>query len=624
MCGIGGILHRGGAPVDKAALQRMAACLQHRGPDDNGLYAEGPVGLAHTRLSIIDLSAQGRQPMQSDDGRFVLVYNGEIYNYREIRKTLAAKGRRFRGHSDSEVVLQACIEWGADAFPRFEGMFAMALWDNRERRIRLARDRFGIKPLYYRLTRAGLVFGSEIKALLASGEVQARIDWAGVHEFLHYNTALGARTTFDGIAKLPPGHMLTLDAQGLQVEPYASAYGAQTAQDDFPTAARKVRGLLDRAVRSHLVSDVPVGVFLSGGIDSSAIVAFASRHYDGRLKTFSAGFDFDKGVNELPEAHKVAERFGTDHHELHVETGSCPPVIEQLVRTHDAPFGDAANIPLYLLSRQLGGGVKVILQGDGGDEVFGGYHSYTLVAWRRRLQALARATAWARPFIPRGGRWRRRFLTLQKLACPDPSLQAALLRSEAPVDYPPAQVFSPEVRALLEAADPFRRYKEYYRRFAHLDALQRMLYTDLGILLPDVYFEKVDKPTMAHGIEIRVPLVDTQLAAYATGLPSAYKCRGRRKKRILREALRGVLPDEVLDRPKTGFSVPMRHWLRTSLAEYMQSVLLDDSALNAGMFDRAALERCIREHLSGRRNNDKLLYKLINLVLWRRAYNPAD
>ncbi len=624
MCGIAGVLHRGGAPVDAAALERMAACLRHRGPDDNGVYADGPVGLAHTRLSIIDLSAQGRQPMLSDDGRFALVYNGEIYNHREIAKTLSAKGRRFRGHSDSEVALQACIEWGANAFARFEGMFALALWDGRERRIRLARDRFGVKPLYYRCTPAGLVFGSEIKALLASGEVEARIDWAGVHEFLHYNTALGGRTTFDGIAKLPPGHMLTLDAQGAKVEPFASICDAEPSPDDFPTAAEKVRGLLDQAVRSHLVSDVPVGVFLSGGIDSSSITAFASRHYDGRLKTFSAGFDFDKGVNELPEARKTAERFGTDHHELHVETGSCPTVIEQLVRAHDAPFGDAANIPLYLLSRQLAGGVKVILQGDGGDEVFGGYPIHTLVSRRRGLQSLARATAWARPLIPRGSRWRRRFLTLQKLGHPDPALQAALLRSEAPVDYAPARAFAPAVRALLETADPFRRYREVYRRFEHLDAVQRMLYTDLGILLPDVYFEKVDKPTMAHGIEIRVPFVDTQLAAYATGLPSAYKCRGRRKKLVLRAALRGVLPNEVLDRPKTGFSVPMRHWLRTSLADYMQSVLLDDSALNAAMFDRAALERCIREHLSGRRNNDKLLYKLINLVLWRRAYNPAD
>ena len=621
MCGIAGIVRRNGAPVDAAVLWRMVDRLQHRGPDDQGVYANGSLGLAHTRLSIIDLSRQGHQPMSSADGRFVLVYNGEVYNARELGYTLSGLGHRFRGHSDTEVVLAALVEWGSQALARFEGMFALALWDNREHRLILARDRFGIKPLYYCVTGDALVFGSEIKALLASEEVERRADWAGIGEYIHYSAALGSRTTFAGISKLLPGQRLEWCAAGTTLDAFASIHDVDAVQDDYASAAEQVKCLLSRAVQSHLVTDVDVGVFLSGGIDSSAIVALGSQHKP--LRTFSVGFDFQKGVDELPTARQIAKRFATDHQELHIAGADLPAVIERLVTVHDVPFGDAANIPLFLLAEQVSGAVKVILQGDGGDEMFGGYPRYALLACERWLRALAWTVRGARPMASASQitQWHRRLGRFQNLNHPDPAMRLALLMSQIPGgELAPPQVFRPDVRSSLTAADPFHRYKEHYRRLRCLDPVQRALHTDAGILLPDVFFEKVDRATMAHGVEVRVPFVDARLAAYAMALPSAFKATAREKKRVLRQALRGIVPDAILDLPKTGFSVPIGYWLRTSLADYLQAVLLDDSTRNAGLFDYPALERCIRQHIQGRLDNGWLLYKLLNLALWWRTY----
>ena len=508
MCGVAGIVYRDGRQVDRGLVQRMGACLRHRGPDDEGEYTDGGAGIAHTRLSIIDLSESGRQPMRSDDGRYVIAYNGEVYNFRKLRHTLERRGHEFRGRSDTEVVLRAFIEWGESSFAKLDGMFAMAVWDNAERRL-------------------------------------------------------------------------------------------------------------------HLVSDVPVGVFLSGGIDSSAITAFAARHYGGRLKTFSAGFDFDRGVNELPKARAVAEHFGTDHHELHVSGGDVAGVIERLVRCHDQPFGDAANIPLFLLCEQLGDGNKVVLQGDGGDEVFGGYKVHSLMAMERWATLFARATSWARPIVPNGSTWARYYHVTLRLLHQDRSLRYATVMADRRAGERPTQVFAPGARSMLEASDPFARYRELYGRFAGLDAVQRTLYTDCAVILPDLYFEKVDKATMAHGVEVRVPLVDTRLAAYVMGLPAKYKIRWMHKKRILRRALRGVVPDAILDHPKVGFGVPESYWMRTTLAGYMKGVLLDESRPSAALFDASAMRTLVDDHVEGRKDNGTFLYRLLNLALWYDEYGLA-
>lgn len=626
MCGITGIYRNNGELADRHALARMTRTLRHRGPDDSGVYLDGSLGLGHTRLSIIDLSALGRQPLCSDDGRFALVYNGEIYNFRDLRRTLEGLGHSFRGHSDTEVCLHACIEWGPDAFRRFEGMFALALWDKRERRLTLARDRPGIKPLYYCHASAGFVFGSEIKALLASGAIRPRIDWAGLHEFTHFGSTLGANTHFGGVRKLLPGHLLTLHAGEATVESFLPEPDGNLPRADVPAAARTVGSLLDRAVRDHLVSDVPVGVLLSGGIDSSAITAFASKHHPGRLRTFSAGFASDEGVNELPAARAVAEHFDTDHHELRVSSRNVTQVIERLVRSHDAPFADAASIPLYLLGEMLGSDTKVILQGDGGDEIFGGYRHYQLGPLETHLRLAGAATAWLSRFMrrsPRGGNaWARRFWRLQTLSQADRSEFLAALTSLNYLDAPLIRVFAPEARSMLRSSDPFARYRACFEQLKGLDPVQRMLHTDYRTWLPDRYLEKVDRATMAHGIEARVPFLDKRLAAYAMGLPSRFKVRARDKKYILRAALRGLVPDFVLDSPKKGFAVPVEHWLRTSLSGYLRSVLLDDSVANSGLFDRSMLERLIDEHLSEREEHGLFLYELLCLALWYTSYRP--
>lgn len=606
----------------------MARSLHHRGPDDSGIYSSGPVGLAHTRLSIIDLSAHGHQPMVCEANRFVIVYNGEIYNHLALRKSLEDKGHRFRGRSDTEVALRAYMEWGASAFEMFEGMFAIAVWDEQRQLLQLARDRFGIKPLYFGHSATGsIVFGSEIKAILESGEITPETDWAGLHEYLYFDTALGSNTLYRGVGKVLPGQLVTIDDSGATCRHFASILDVETVADDPPTARRTVRALLEEAVKSHLMSDVPVGVFLSGGIDSSAIVAFAAKHYGSRINTYAVGFDSvpSGSANELPAARTVAEHFDTAHHEVRISGQEVTDVMEKLVRCHDEPFGDAANIPLYMLCEQLRGEIKVVLQGDGGDEVFAGYTRYTYLAHVFWLRLLSRSTYWLHPVarhLP-GRRGLRTLRALGKYSRDDPAIGLARLVSTELPDRPSDRIFSANVRTALAHSDAFQRYRELSERVAAHDPVAQMLYTDSSILLPDVYFEKVDKSTMAHSVEVRVPMVDTRLAAYAFGLPTRYKVHGLQKKHVLREALRGIVPDSILDRPKAGFGVPVSSWLRTSLLDYMKSVLFDAETRRLALFDNEALELCIREHVDGRRDNGPLLYKALNLALWCSAYRPT-
>lgn len=601
----------------------MVDSLQHRGPDDSGIYAGDGIGLAHTRLSIIDLSPHGHQPMLSDDGQVVLAYNGEVYNYRHLRAELARLGHAFRSESDTEVALCAYLQWGTEAFKRLEGMFGLALWDGRARRLHLVRDRFGIKPLYYANMAGTLTFGSEIKAILAADGVRSRVDFGGLHEYLYYGAALASRTMYEGVCKLLPGHVLTMDDRGMQCAPYASTPDSQDVQDDFETATRTIRHLLDQAVRSHLVSDVPVGVFLSGGIDSSAITAFASRHYEGRLNTFSAAFDDAVGRGELPTAKRTAALFGTEHQEVRIRGEDVSGFLGQLVRCHDEPFGDPASIALFELSRQVGGAAKVILQGDGGDEMFGGYRRHAIMPRLALWRALSRATRHAHQTLAHLSRDDSAGVVLGALSDADTGrLMARLLASESS-SPPPIRALSAHVRSHLLATDPFGRHRQLHQLFARHDVTKRLIQLDASITLPDIFFEKVDKSAMGHGIEVRVPMVDNHLAAYAMGLPSKYKVRNGQKKVVLRAALRGIVPDATLDRPKMGLDVPIGDWLRTSLSEYAKSVLFDGATRNLGIFDEEALAQCFNEHSEGHRNHGRLIYKLLQLGLWFHMYRPS-
>jgi asparagine synthase (glutamine-hydrolysing) len=619
------MLDPAGRAIDRDALERMTAALAHRGPDDQGLFLDGPVGLGHRRLSIIDLSAAGHQPMATDDGRVVMVYNGEVYNFPELADELRRKGHAFRGRSDSEVVLHAWLEWGEAAFARLEGMFALALWDARTRCLVLARDRFGQKPLHYAFDRRGrFVFGSEIKALLASGDLPARMSAQFLHEYLYYGNSLWDRTAFEGIRRLLPGSYAVLDARGeLREERYWDIRRLPARGGSLDEHAAGVRARLEAAVQRHLVADVPVAVFLSGGIDSSAIATFAARQAGERLRTYTAGFDDGVDLDERPRARRLAEALGTDHQELFVRVRDLRDVLETLTRAHDEPFADAANVPLLLLCRELQGhGVKVVLQGDGGDEIFAGYRRYSVLSHEWFWRSVARPGLAGLSLLPASPLRQRGERFLRVFAERDRALRQARLLTLEDSATPPTRILSPDGRALLADTDPFLAYREVGSWFDSLDPVQAMLHTDCLLLLPDTFLAKVDRPTMACSIEVRVPFLDNQLTDYVLPIPSHHKVRRFQKKFLLRRALRGVVPDEILDGPKRGLEVPYQRWLRGELREWARSVLLDASATGAGLFDRAALERSLDQHAAGEREDGFLLYKALNLALWLAAYRP--
>lgn len=622
MCGICGAVDFGAPEGPSDAIARMTATLGHRGPDASGVHTQGPVALGHTRLSIIDLSDAGAQPMASPDGRVVMVYNGEVYNFPELRAELETAGHVFRGHSDSEVVLHAWLEWGSESFSRLNGMFAIALWDEREQALTLARDRYGIKPLHFHHARDRIVFGSEIKAILAHGGVEARLEPGFLQEYLYFGNSLLEQTAFAGVRKLLPGHWLRFDRSGLrEVRYHDLAALPEEREVDLEEATERVRHELDAAVRRHLIADVPVAVFLSGGIDSSAVATLATRHHDGKLRTYTAGFEQGEDVDERPRARRLADALGTDHRELHVGLTGLPDVLRALVRAHDEPFADAANIPLYLLSRRLREeGIKVVLQGDGGDELFAGYRRYNVLAERWFWRLVAPAGRVALGLAPGSPRVQRGLRFLRAIGERDPALRMALMLTMEDAAHPPTRVLHPDVGEEYRASDPFRAYRELAPRVARLDEVSRMLRTDCLLLLPDTFLAKVDRPTMANSIEVRVPFLDAALEEAVVALPAHCKVRRLQKKFLLRRALRGTVPDEILDGPKRGLSVPYSRWLRTDLREMAREMLLDPAAPAGGLLHRPTVERALLEHQSGVRDEGFLLYKLLQLALWHEAY----
>ncbi len=623
MCGLCGIVeYAARQTVTAERVSAMVASLNHRGPDQQQSWVEGQVGLGHARLCILDLSTTGNQPMKSADGRFVIVYNGEVYNYRELREELLAHGVCFRGTSDTEVILESYARWGVDVFPRFNGVFAMAIWDRSEHSLLLARDRYGVKPLYYCNMPWGIVFGSEIKALLVTERMERKICPAALHEYAIFGVALGRHTMFQSIYRLEPGRWIRFTGTVVTERQYWKPEDVRPVDDDFHDCMENTRHLLEAAVRRQLISDVPVGIFLSGGIDSSAITAYASKHYGRRINTYSVGFDYDLGINELPKARKVADLYSTDHHEMHVRGADLPRVIERLVKHHDEPFADAANIPLFLLCQELQGGVKVVLTGDGGDEVFAGYQRYALLYRSYLWRTLAHFRSL---FIGREGdivtRLRR---ILDAFAQKQDALMMASLLTLDTSQRSFASLLSLPVRERISQTDPMQRYGEMADRFASFDPVQKMLYTDMCIKLPDCFLEKVDKATMAHGIEARVPFLDNDLSAYAMGVPSSIKMRGGIKKCLLKQALRGIVPEDILNGPKTGFGVPVTHWLKTSLYPYMEAVFEEAAGNQINLFDEKALKTLMREHkLRGNRQSAFILWKALNFSLWMKQYNVA-
>jgi len=617
MCGICGVVaaERERVP-DRDAVARMSGRLVHRGPDDEGLFCEGPAALAARRLSIIDL-AHGHQPIANEDGSAVVVQNGEIYNYRELKRELEAKGHRFTTDCDTEVLVHLYEEEGERFVERLRGMFAVALWDKRRERLLLARDRFGIKPLYYRHKDGGLSFASELKAMLEQPGFSREIDPEAVSAYLAFNSIPAPLTIFAEARKLPPGHLLSWQGGEVELRRYArpgAVPGGELRGGSEDELAAELREVLDDSVRAHLVADVPVGVLLSGGVDSGGLAALAAAHSAEPVRSFSIGFE-EEGFDELSRARLVAERYGTDHHELVVRPDTVE-LLPKLVEAFDEPFGDSSALPTYLVSELAAEHVKVALSGEGGDELFGGYYTYVadLLARRvGRLAPLARPLAEALPS------------RTDRVGFDYKAKRFARAAALPPLERHHAwkEIFSPHLRAELAGAsdwDPVDLYRERYAETAGADPLARMQDVDLGIYLVDDLLVKTDRSSMAHSLEARVPFLDQKVAEFAFSLPRRMKVRGFAKKRLLRKALEPLLPREIVHGRKQGFSIPIAAWLRGPLEPFAREVLAPAALERQGLLEPAAVTPILDRHCAGREDLSRQIWGLMALTLWFDRY----
>jgi asparagine synthase (glutamine-hydrolysing) len=619
MCGIAGFTHNGRG-LDESVIRRMTATLRHRGPDQQGCCWLSEAALGAVRLQVIDLDG-GEQPFHAGDGRDgqpLIVYNGEIYNFAELRRELEALGHRFRSRCDTEVALRAFLEWDTACFERFRGMFAMAIWSERDKRLLLARDRIGIKPLYVCRLGRDIVFGSELKAIFAHPRVERRLDRTALDDFLSLNYVPGPRTLVEGIEKLPPGNFLDWRDGTVSVTPYWKLHFAPDAQLDETSAAEELDRLLRDAVREHLVSDVPLGVWASGGIDSSTLVHYAAELGAKPLKTFSIAFE-SKSCDERPWFRQVAALYGTDHHEFELlpTTADLNSTIEEFAYYSDEPSADAGALPVWFLSKMSRRHVTVALSGEGGDELFGGYLTYRADELARRLRRMPRfvrsaALQAARKFLPVsdakiGFEYKvKRFLE-GSLLTPD---DAHLFWNGS---------FSAEQKRQLLAG---RNTEHRWRLFDGLPAaakigfLNRYMFADQLAYLPDDLLCKVDRMSMAHSLEVRPPLLDHRIVEFAARLPERLKIRGAYQKAILKRTMKGKLPDALLNRKKAGLDIPAHEWFRGPLLP-----LLHDAIHPTALFDTDFIARLIDDHRNRRINAGYQLWGLLTLFLWMKRWN---
>ena len=606
MCGICGVASPGGADPDRVAA--MSATLVHRGPDSFGEYSDDTVAFAARRLSIIDLET-GDQPIANEDGTLHVVQNGEIYNYRELRHELERAGHRFRTHGDTEVLLHLYEEHGDGFAERLRGMFAVAIWDARRRRLVLARDRFGIKPLYYRAADAEFAFASELRAL-PHGE----IDLDALEAFLAYNSIPAPLTIFRDVRKLPAGHLLFWERGTVRLVRFARPAPVPANElraDEEAELVEELRSRVRDSVRAHLVSDVPVGVLLSGGVDSSFLAALAAEESSEPLRTFSIGFE-ERSFDELADARRVAERYGTGHREL-VLRPDAALLLPALADAFDEPFADSSALPTYLVSQLAAEDVKVALSGEGGDELFGGYYTYAADLLAARVGGLARL---ARPLVER-----------LPTSTAKASFEYRAKRFVRAAHLPPLErhhgwkeIFSAEARAELtgrrSAFDPVNVLRARYAETDGADELGRLQDVDLGIYLVDDLLVKTDRASMAHSLEARVPYLDTVVTNLALALPTRHKVRGFSKKVLLRKAAEPLLPREIVRGKKRGFSIPAAAWLRGKLEPFARETLAEDVLRRQGFFRPEPVARLIEDHVAGREDHSRQLWGLLAFTLW--------
>jgi asparagine synthase (glutamine-hydrolysing) len=615
MCGICGVYNFGtGQPADAMALKRSTDAMVHRGPDDEGFYLDGELGIGNRRLSIIDLPG-GHQPLTNEDESVWITFNGEIYNYRDLRQDLITRGHQFRTHSDTETILHLYEEHDLAFLDHLRGMFALAIWDSRSRRLVLARDRLGVKPLFYSLEPGRLAFASELRALRELLPRPPEIEPQSVYDFFGFRYIPAPRTFYRGIEKLLPGHYLLADSRGVRSHAYWDIPPEEELSKSAKESAAEVVEQLRESVRLRLIADVPLGVFLSGGTDSSAIVAFMAELLARPLRTFSVGFD-DPEYSELPFARAVARRYGTEHHELVVKPEHLSDELPRLVAFRGEPIAEPTDAALYLISRLASESVKVVLAGEGGDELFAGYPKYAADRLAGLVSALPQEVTGALiRWLPY--RQRRVKIALEALSIRDEAERSATWFASFSREERES-LFAPEFLAQVDPAHPARVFESYLEKVRDRSPLKRMLYADLKVWLPDNLLLRGDLMTMAASIEERVPFLDHRLVELAARLPTRLLTRGFRTKALLKDALRPYVPEEALLRRKVGFTVPVGDWFKKPLKSLVADLVLSPEARTRGYFNPASMERYVREHFDGVRDRQKQLWALVNFELWCR------
>lgn len=626
MCGICGKININNREVvDARLIHKMTEVLKHRGPDDEGIYINGNVGIGHRRLSIIDLSKDARQPMSNEDKSIWIVCNGEIYNFQELRKVLEKKGHIFCSRSDTEVIIHLYEELGTDCVEKLRGMFAFCIWDEKRKRLFLARDRIGQKPLNYAIKNGNIIFASEIKSILQDPEISREVDINALDSYLTYQYVPAPETMFSGINKLPPAHSLVWENGKIKIERYWNLNfqnKINMAEDEF---CQRILDLLTEATKIRLVSDVPLGVFLSGGIDSSAIVGLMSKLSTHPVKTFSIGFE-EETFNELKYARKVAKIFATDHHEYIVKPEALN-ILPKIIWHFNEPFADSSCIPTYYLSKMTRQEVTVALNGDGGDETFAGYERYVankianiynLIPQSIRKNLVSFITT-VLPESTRRKDFIKRFKRFAKAN--DSSRERRYARWMSIFDDDlKSNLYSEKLKNRLKGIDSWNYLLDVYRQSDANNFIDATLFVDIMTYLPGDLLVKIDISSMANSLEARSPFLDHKLMEFAASIPSNLKLKGWTTKYLLKKALTKILPKDILNRRKAGFGVPIGTWFRQELKDYAYDILLSEKSLKRGYFKKEAIKRILDEHTKGKIDHGARIWSLINFELWHQMF----